>query len=192
MPRVRLRSYVFALSATFLGVFTSAPALADTPPPTECTDAPAGQSCTSAGPNADQDGVCVQATCVDYPPTIDGGRISSCEICLIPGYDAGSGMLNACEQFSGVCVPLGPNNCPNGQVLPMECGLSADTECCFTPPGPAPEQDAGPSPDGGSPQSLKSSSGCSVPPGGSSGELWVFGLGAVGLAASLMALRRRS
>src|SRR5580658_9960475 len=83
---IRLRSYstIFAVPA-FLAAVAFAPlARADVPPPNECTTgAAAGTSCSTAGPDNDQDGVCVSSTCPHTGPLADGGVGTTQEPCVL-------------------------------------------------------------------------------------------------------------
>ena len=120
---LRFRSLTPALlAASIASLAFSSSALADVPPPNECGSMmDNGQPCTKAGPNYNEDGICLQTNCVATRPGFDGG--SQCLLCLLPGYDAGpTSVLNKCEQASANCVALVPNGCPNGQVLSAAVG----------------------------------------------------------------------
>jgi hypothetical protein len=217
MPRPRSRSSILIVPSCLAALLAthalSTAAFADVPPPQECPDnSSAGQSCTTAGPNADLDGVCVSTNCAEPPlPNLpdSGARVSPCVLCMAPGSDAGpNSMLNPCAQVGGNCVAVTPNACPSGQTSELSCLSGVGVQCCLGPspaPDAGPVPDAGPTPDAGpvatdasivdgGGQTLKSSSGCSTAgaPVGSGGDTWILGPFMLGLAVSMHRLRRRS
>ena len=67
-------------------------ARADVAPPDSCTTP--GQPCTNAGPQFDQAGTCVTATCTKQVPAPTGGTMSmtyDCSHCAAGGSGGGSG-----------------------------------------------------------------------------------------------------
>jgi hypothetical protein len=171
-PMIRfLPRYSFAVLLAILAAPAfPAVALADVPPPDECpTPDMAGQPCTTAGPNFNQDGVCTNATCHSPSPPPDGSSYA-CLLCTLT--DAGPPMPEA-----------GPP--PDSGPSTPDAGPPADAS-------PA-NEDASPE------QRLSSSSSCAVGPAGPGTPegpwalgLAALGLGALGLAAGARLRRRRS
>jgi MYXO-CTERM domain-containing protein len=71
-------------TGVLLAVFMGAPlAYADVLPADDCQTGSAGSSCSNAGPEANQPGVCTEATCTHVSPMGDGGSSSSSYACLL-------------------------------------------------------------------------------------------------------------
>ncbi len=158
------------------------PALADVPPPTACEGAnvQAGQSCTTAG-DGTEDGVCVEETCTSGNPFLDSGPKTY--PCLL------------CELVDGGSQPTDAGPAPTDASSPVDAA-SADAGSGTGAGSPATDAGA-PSTDAGSDQTaLASSSSCAVAFAGgttqSPAPAWLFGVGAVGMVASLARRRRRA
>jgi MYXO-CTERM domain-containing protein len=62
MKRIKLAVGLLAVASWF----SAAPARADLPPPDACDEA--GEACSNAGDNYDEDGICRERTCTKGPP----------------------------------------------------------------------------------------------------------------------------
>jgi hypothetical protein len=170
------------LAAPFaLAVVVGAPrASADVLPPTACSGgATAGQTCTTAGPDSDEDGVCQTETCSSLNHLEDGGfgppNTYPCLLCEI--VDAGP----APEDAGPPPSDAGPSPADAGPVI-SDAG-----------PAPAPT-DAGTDAGTAATTELASSSSCTVARVGAGPRAasWFFGLGAIGLVVSALSRRRRA
>ena len=145
----RLRSLTAWLLGASLGIVAiPRPAFADAIPPQDCADSDNGQPCTIAGPNANEDGTCVQTSCLDFKPELDAGVTSTCVVCLLPGTDAGpSSVLNPCEQVSGACVAVARAVAPTVKSSPgtvASPGQSASSVVSLRRSMPGPRRMRGP------------------------------------------------
>jgi hypothetical protein len=178
MIRLRSNASIFAAPAVLAALLFAAPARADVPPPNECDGGEmAGSSCSTAGPDNDQDGVCVSTTCSSVHPDADGGLEDAaypCVLCMLP--DAGT---------KPVC---GNGTCDMGETCsscPKDCCPVEDAGHSTTPDASKPAKDAG------NDNTLASSSGgCSTSGSTSHEGAWFLGLGAVGVALSALSRRR--
>ena len=178
MVRLRLLRSLLAAPLTLAVVVAAPRAFADVLPPTSCdVGATAGQTCTTAGPNSDEDGVCETETCSSINYLGDGGfgppKTYSCLLCDL--VDAGPAPDDA-----------GPP--------PGDAGPSPDAGPVIPDAGPAPvPTDAG-TDAGTATTELASSSSCAVANVGAGphGASWFFGLGAIGLVVSASSRRRRA
>jgi MYXO-CTERM domain-containing protein len=179
MVRLRLLRSLLAAPIT-LAVLVAAPRVfADLLPPTSCdVGATAGQSCTTAGPSADEDGVCQTETCSSVNHLEDGGfgppNTYSCLLCEL--VDAGPA-----EDAAPPPNDAGPPPPDAGPATP-DAG-----------PSPVPA-DAGTDAGGSATTELASSSSCAVANAGAGqhGPSSFFGLGAIGLVVSALSRRRRA
>jgi MYXO-CTERM domain-containing protein len=216
---VSLRS-ILAVSVCLAGLASSSAAKADLAPPNECNSPDtAGSACTTAGPNFNDDGVCVATTCMSASPPPNGSTYA-CVLCQLA--DAGptnppdassedaSTPKNACpiETLGQTCDKAGPGfnqagicaegPCDNGNTCSL-CQLAdgGAAKDAGTKKDAATAKDAATSKDAAKGEdasdALASSSGCAVAPHGASpvDGAWFFGLGAVGLAWSAARRRRQ-
>jgi len=127
-----LRSFPFLAVPALLATLAVVPlARADALPPTACeaTGAAAGDSCTTAGPNADEDGVCAQETCSSAGNPFADAAPSSypCLLCELPdagsAKDASTADATTCVAAGTACV-LGDTCCNGTTCGPYGAGGS--------------------------------------------------------------------
>jgi hypothetical protein len=196
MIRLRSKQLTITLSALLAGAaLTASPlARADVAAPVFCpANDSIGQSCSTAGPDFDQDGTCQEVAC-------DGGAPCGllCELAPDAGPtnppDAGSDDAGPTPDDGG---PTQPPPYDSGTIASADSGTiaSADSGTTTNPPrndaGVVTPADAGTNPNGAN--SLQSSSSCSTIGAGLGGQAGggFFALGALGAIIASAARRRR-
>jgi MYXO-CTERM domain-containing protein len=158
----------FAIPALLTILVVAPLAGADVAPPNDCFLGAAGSSCTTAGTNFDQDGVCTSETCF-RSVAVDGGEEAGEDGGEEGGEEGGRGTVSYAS-------------------VPYACVLCEPVDGGSTPGDAASEDAAGP--DAGT-QKTSSSQGCSTSPLGSGGNGSPFGLMVIGLVGSILVRRRR-
>jgi hypothetical protein len=212
------------LRSTFVSAFVTAAillaapaAFADIPAPSnDCFSAPVGSACTNAGPDEDQDGICMPGRCKQGSDTPTDASIACTECVATNTGDAGV-PKNACpvETLGGSCNTAGPSFNQAGVCTIAPCGTNETCSLCELGDAGPHAADAGTkdasshsSSSGASSastsrgasngqassnSSLNGSSGCAIGAGGNALDgAWLFALGGIGLAGSAMSRRRRA
>jgi MYXO-CTERM domain-containing protein len=199
------RLHSFGATAVVLVASVALPraAAADVTPPTACELGAfvPGQSCTTAG-DGTEDGVCVAETCiVRGNPLYDAATTYPCLLCEL--VDGGPQTTEAGPAPSDASMPTDATFADAGSAadaasVKTDASTPADAASADSGSGAdaaSPKTDAAaPSTDAGSGETaLASSSSCTVAFAGGTTQwpAWIFGLGAIGLVASV-ARRRRS
>jgi MYXO-CTERM domain-containing protein len=174
---------IFSVAAFLATMSVALGAGADVLPPNDCTSSmSAGSECSTAGPDFNQDGICVAATC--------GGTVHfACFLCELPGPQAGDGGSDGGSE-DAESMPVSLDGSPDDPQSPEAGPTREDAGPTSVDSGPtpvAPGVDAG-----GGKTSVASTSGCSASPASESGGAGLLaGLGALVSVVSI-ARRRRS
>jgi MYXO-CTERM domain-containing protein len=206
MTRLRLPA-LLVLPALAAGLCLSRPARADvlldaaspSGPPSECADGgAAGSDCTTAGPKANEKGVCASVHCavMDKNPECDGfvGTYLLCET-VDAGAHCGDGICEIGENCSS--CPADCGQCAADASADGASGGDAsggDASVGDASGGDAGEKDAratdGASEKDGGASQFNSSGGCSTSPSGDGSGGALLALGALGLVAGSIARKR--
>jgi len=117
-------SLAFSAAAFALATALAGGALADVAPPDQCNGA-VGTTCSNAGPNGDQPGVCTNEMCPHTGPGPDGGLVTTENPCVLCEPQATTATTGATTGAGGGATGAGGGSSSGGSSGGCSIGVRA-------------------------------------------------------------------